>query len=138
MPNPVRRTRQREAILAAFDDLPGHPTAEEIHAAVRAALPRISLGTVYRNLEIFVQEGRLRRIAVYGGPARFDCNASPHGHIQCVRCGRVRDVPQSPSPPGALRGARLGGFTILETRHHWLGLCAPCRREERAPSRTGR
>ncbi|MCK4413166.1 MAG: transcriptional repressor [Candidatus Eisenbacteria sp.] len=138
MPNPGRKTRQREAILAAAMSLAGHPTAQEIHAQVRTVLPRVSLGTVYRNLEIFVRDGLLARIPVDGGQARFDANSRPHWHIQCVHCGRVKDVRDPPLAREALSHMRIGGFAVLDVHCQWLGLCAQCRQEEKLRIAGGR
>ncbi|WP_346773642.1 transcriptional repressor [Desulfovibrio sp. ZJ746] len=117
-------TRQRAEILAELRKAKTHPTAEEIHAKVRRALPRISLGTVYRNLELLAQAGEILRLEG-GHGRRFDGDVSPHLHVRCVRCGRVADV-CGPAPAPALEGLSAAGFAILGARIELDGLCERC------------
>ncbi|MBD5627213.1 MAG: transcriptional repressor [Desulfovibrio sp.] len=120
----TRMTRQRAEILAELRKAKTHPTAEEIHAKVRRALPRISLGTVYRNLELLAQAGEILRLEG-GHGRRFDGDVSPHLHVRCVRCGRVADV-CGPAPAPALEGLSAAGFAILGARIELDGLCGRC------------
>ncbi|MBD5416171.1 MAG: transcriptional repressor [Desulfovibrio sp.] len=121
----TRMTRQRAEILAELRKAKTHPTAEEIHAKVRRALPRISLGTVYRNLELLAQAGEILRFEGGGHGRRFDGDVSPHLHVRCVRCGRVADV-CGPAPAPALEGLSAAGFAILGARIELDGLCESC------------
>src|SRR5574340_808335 len=89
-----RRTRQREVILEELQKVKSHPTAVGLHDLVRRRLPKISLGTVYRNLELLAKAGVIRKLETAGAEARFDGNAGQHHHIRCVGCGRVDDVEQ--------------------------------------------
>src|SRR5262249_59374589 len=72
-----------------------HPTADWVYRQARRRLPRISLGTVYRNLKRLAEEGLIREIHAGGHPARFDGNTGRHYHIRCLGCGRVNDPPMS-------------------------------------------
>lgn len=121
----TRMTRQRAAILAELRTTKTHPTAEEIHARVRCRLPRISLGTVYRNLELLVRDGEILRID--GGPdgRRFDGDVSPHLHVRCLRCGRIADV-SGVAPTPALEGLTAAGFSLLRSHIELEGLCDQC------------
>ncbi len=85
-------SKQREAILAAVRKSCSHPDADTICATVRADIPNISLGTVYRNLGKLAEEGIIRRISVPSGADRFDKTICPHGHIVCPVCGDVSDL----------------------------------------------
>jgi Fe2+ or Zn2+ uptake regulation protein len=71
-----------------------HPTAERVHRMVRRRLPRVSLGTVYRNLRLLVAQGLVKELP--GPHARFDGNLSEHHHFTCLGCGRISEV-QAPS-----------------------------------------
>ena len=86
-------SRQREAVLSAVRESCNHPDADSICARVRADIPNISLGTVYRNLGKLADEGIIRRISVPSAPDRFDKTISPHGHVVCPCCGAVSDLP---------------------------------------------
>lgn len=123
--NRNRMTRQRALILAAVRNSPSHPTAEEVFALARRRLPRISLGTVYRNLDYLAACGEIRRIECGGRGRRFDGNTGPHQHVRCVCCGRVGDVATGLSVP-QVDGLTVEGFTLLDARIEFDGLCARC------------
>ena len=121
----TRMTRQRAEILAELRKAKNHPTAEELHARVRRALPKISLGTVYRNLELLAQAGEILRLDGGSHGRRFDGDMAPHLHVRCLRCGRVADVSGAPRAP-ALDGLSAPGFAILRSRVELEGLCEAC------------
>ena len=87
-----RNTPQRRVILEELQKTSSHPTAAELYAKVRRRLPRISLGTVYRNLDLLAEMGKIQKLDLAGGETRFDGNPEPHCHMRCVRCGRVDDL----------------------------------------------
>jgi len=122
----MRHSEPRAAIRAAVVGEATHPTAAEIHARVREQLPRVSLGTVYRNLELFVRTGEIRKLVAPGGQARYDADLRPHAHAHCVRCGRIADVPAGRQAAGGSPPRRLGGFRILSLRIEYLGICPGC------------
>ena len=120
-----RNTRQRQVILEELQKVTSHPTASGVYEAVRRRLPKISLGTVYRNLELLGRAGIIQKLELGGGEARFDGNVEPHDHVRCVRCGRVDDVVR---PPLDLMGGprMIGGYRILGHRLEFLGVCPAC------------
>ena len=86
-----RYSRQREAILQQLSHRSDHPSADMIYESLRAEHPRISLGTVYRNLKSLSAEGTIRRLTVEG-KERFGGNLIPHIHFFCTGCGSILDV----------------------------------------------
>ena len=121
----LRTTRARRTILETVRASDVHPTAEWVFRRVRRRLPRVSLGTVYRNLRVLVREGLLVERADPGGN-RFDGNLSEHHHFTCVECGRVFDL-RAPAPPvRRLRGSLRTGFTVLGHRIELSGRCPDC------------
>ena len=128
MPQPqTRMTRQRALILEELRKLSSHPTADELYNIVRERLPRISLGTVYRNLDFLVASGQILEIDVPGSTRRFDGNTHPHQHVRCVRCGCVADVfPAYPLPD--IEGMNVAGFCVTSARLEFDGICEACRR----------
>lgn len=90
----TRMTRQRAVILEELRKTKSHPTADELYSIVRERLPRISLGTVYRNLDFLADSGEIRRLEAAGSTKRFDGDISWHQHVRCLRCGRIGDVMQ--------------------------------------------
>lgn len=120
-------TIQRRMILDELRASRSHPTADEIYDRVRRRLPRISLGTVYRNLETLASQGAIQRLDLAGVQRRFDHMTTPHHHIRCVRCGRLEDIVVGMSAPleEIVRDAR--GFEILDVSLEFLGICPECR-----------
>lgn len=87
----LKYSRQRETIYRHLLGRKDHPTAEMIYTALRGDDPRLSLGTVYRNLGLLVQLGQIRKLAVEAGPDRYDARIEPHGHFFCIDCGCITD-----------------------------------------------
>ena len=85
----LRMTPQRRVILELLTAQRWHPTADELFHAVRRRLPRISLATVYRNLDLLAQTGHVLRLDPPEGPRRFDGFTEGHTHARCSRCGRT-------------------------------------------------
>ncbi len=125
-----RRTRQRQVILEELKKLESHPTAAALYEIVRQRVPKISLGTVYRNLELLARTGAIRKLEFAGGEARFDGNVTRHDHLRCVRCGRVDDIQ---GPPLDLTGGHANdwrNYRILGHRVEVFGICPQCRAEQ--------
>jgi Fur family transcriptional regulator, ferric uptake regulator len=123
---PQRRTPQRQVILEELQKLTSHPTAADLYAIVRSRLPKISLGTVYRNLDLLSRTGIIQKLDFGSGEARFDGNPARHDHLRCVRCGRVDDV--SAVPLDLFEGAAndYRGYVVLGHRLEFFGLCPKC------------
>ena len=128
-----RMTRQRKIILEELRNLHSHPTADEVYDTVRKRMPRISLGTVYRNLEILSRWGLARRLDLAGNRRRFDGSTEDHYHVRCVRCGGVEDVPLEPLRDLEESARRNTDFEIIGHRLNFLGLCPGCRNEATEP-----
>lgn len=129
----IRMTKQRRVILEELGKLDVHPTADEIYVRVRRRLPRVSLGTVYRNLELLSRNGIIGKIEIAGQQMRFDKELGPHQHIRCIRCGRIEDIPGEPTPTECDRDIiQATGYTLIERRVEFLGICPACRDAERS------
>lgn len=90
---PKRMTRQRRLILEELRKLKNHPSADYLHGVVRKTMPNISLGTVYRNLDVLSNSGMVLKLDLAGGQCRYDGDTRPHFHIRCNGCGEVADLP---------------------------------------------
>jgi len=120
-------TTQRAIILEELGKLKTHPTADELYRIVRTRLPKISLGTVYRNLEILSNSGLIQKIEVPGTMKRFDGDTDNHQHVRCISCGAVSDVGPEyvvslPEIPGDVEGYRIVGCRL-----DLVGICPRCR-----------
>ncbi len=122
-----RSTRQRRLVYDAVLATDAHPTAEGVYEAVRRAMPRISLGTVYRNLQVLVDEGRLKSFT-RDGRTRYDGDLAPHDHFACDRCGLLLDIPRAAEPLPAEKRLRARGFAVSGRVLEFHGLCRKCRR----------
>lgn len=122
-----RNTRQRQVILEELQKLDSHPTAAALYDVVRRRLSKISLGTVYRNLELLARMGLVHKLEFTGGETRFDGNVGEHDHLRCVQCGRVDDV--SAQPLDLLGGVDndFCGYQVLGRRLEFFGICPQCR-----------
>lgn len=87
-----RYSRQREEILRVVRETESHPTADWVYEQVRKVLPHISLGTVYRNLNLLADEGLIQRVILDDGIVRFDGNTNEHHHFICTKTGKIYDV----------------------------------------------
>lgn len=125
-----RNTPQRRAILEELRKLHSHPTAAEVYEAVRRHLPKISLGTVYRNLELLTEMGAISKIEIAGKEARFDAVTERHIHVRCIRCSRIADV--STAPPEEIQHERSGvnDWKVIERRVEYVGVCPECLGQE--------
>lgn len=125
MPPQSRMTKQRKVILEELRKVTSHPTADEVYDMVRQRLPRISLGTIYRNLDVLAEGGEILKLESAGNQKRFDGNPMPHAHIRCNRCGRVGDVMNVATQISTV-GAAAKGFTITGARIEFEGVCDAC------------
>ena len=125
-----RMTLQRKTILNILRQTKSHPSADEIYELVRKQLPRISLGTVYRNLELLAKMGLIQKLELGGTIKRFDWNPNKHYHIRCLVCGQVDDAPIAPlnKLEDELYGATV--FSIIGHRLEFEGLCPICTKKE--------
>lgn len=129
-----RMTHQREMILEVVQKNQTHLTADEIYDMVRKKLPRISMGTVYRNLDILASCGSIKKLQPGYSQMRFDGNTRDHYHVVCMRCGKIGDAPIEPSDNTLenLENA-LGNLTrygIFGHNLEFIGLCPICMERE--------
>ena len=88
----LKHSKQRDSIKAFLASTTEHPTADTVYTHVREEFPHISLGTVYRNLNLLADIGEAIKIATPDGADRFDGNTHPHYHVLCTTCGSVIDL----------------------------------------------
>ena len=118
-----RYSRQRERIYQAVHPSREHPSAQMVYDLLREELPRLGLGTVYRNLHQMAQEGMLQELE--GPTARFDACLAPHAHIRCTCCGRVMDL-SALEEPAPVRSAAEAGWQVERYSLMLEGICPAC------------
>jgi len=119
-------TRQRRVILEELCKVDTHPSADEVYAMVRKRLPRISLGTVYRNLEILAESGDIQKLEPGGTLKRFDGKTEHHYHLRCIRCDRVFDAPADFDITIKHDLKNATDFKIIGHKLEVIGICPDC------------
>lgn len=125
----MRYSHQRELILKEVLARTDHPTAEQICTSLRAVCPRLSLGTVYRDLNTLVAIGKVRRVSIPGEADRFDGELGSHQHMFCRKCRRVISLP---IPADHLEHLVMDcpGIEVENYSLTVFGLCAECAKTE--------
>ena len=122
----LRMTQQREIILEELKKFPGHPTADDLYEKVKKKLSRISLATVYRNLEILSEAGQITKIQISGRQKRFDSQLQHHDHVYCFDCHRVDNIDIDKGSRVELKPKDFGGYIIEGYRIEFKGICPKC------------
>ena len=122
----VRSSKQRQAILDTLTNQPAHLSAEEIYQTVKTQQPTISLGTVYRNLEVLTETGKIYRTSFADGKARFElASTGHHHHLVCIKCGEIEDIIACPMARGIESIVKSRDFKPL---HHYFEIYGYCRK----------
>lgn len=122
----LKYSRQRESIKEYLSHTHDHPTADMVYAKIREIYPNISLGTVYRNLNLLVDQGEVIKVTCGDGSDHFDYKSSPHYHLVCQKCGCVQDLELDLSSLDALAAKNFNGEV---TGHNiiFYGICEECK-----------
>ena len=125
-----RLTPQREAVYDYLRRVHDHPSAEEVYLAVKPRIPRVSLATVYKALELLVGSGLASEFTYGNAATRYDIRTDLHSHARCLHCGRVKDLDAAPDPRWVAR-IKMPGFHVMDFRFELLGQCVVCRTRNR-------
>jgi Fe2+ or Zn2+ uptake regulation protein len=131
----LRETQQRKIILEELKKTSSHPTADELFQKVRSRLPKISLGTVYRNLELLSDEGIIKKIELAGTQRRYDGNTNKHYHIRCIYCNRVDDIKIKYLANMEKEFFATTDYKILGHRLEFIGVCPQCKEKVNSKNR---
>lgn len=126
----LRMTNQREIILRELIKSKEHLTADELYDIVKKAMPRISLATVYRNLEILSEAGMIGKLEISGRQKRFDYDVSDHDHIYCAVCHRVDNLDIERKSLNTEEMGAAAGYSITGCRLEIIGICPECQQRE--------
>ena len=121
-------SRQRESIKQYLASTKEHPTADMVYMHVKEDYPNISLGTVYRNLNLLTDIGEALKIATPDGADRFDGCVKPHNHFFCTECRRVLDLDLDMKEIEQINKAAATNFDgIIESSNTiFYGKCGDC------------
>lgn len=121
-----RYSKQREMILQTVKNSTAHPTAEMVYESVREEIPKVSLGTVYRNLNLLTSEGEIRELVLEDDAKRYDGNLGEHYHCICQNCGEITDVYFDSRDLINELKSQISGFQIEDQKVEFYGLCKSC------------
>ena len=123
----MRQSNRRDAILKVLRENRTHPTADEVYCLVREQYPNVSLGTVYRNLKYFVQQGLVNTLETTDACLHYDGDTEEHCHFICEKCGKIIDVCESVEPPWKLNEQ---GVSVTSSKAVFYGVCADCNKKQ--------
>ncbi len=129
MERTIKYSRQREAIIENLKGRYDHPTAEQLYIDLKRTYPKISLGTVYRNLALLESMGDVVKISTNGESDHYDGNANNHYHFSCINCGGVSDVD---IPVNENLESRVEELMKADIKTHSLifyGTCEKCKKK---------
>ncbi len=125
-----RKSRQRDKVYQYLSSDDSHPTAQQIYNALKEEFPSLSIGTVYRNLNILEEQGKVRKLQYGSTFDRFDADTEEHYHFICRSCGRVYDLELEPQDHLEQRAAEIGGHKVEEHAIDFYGICSKCLQKE--------
>ncbi|MBO5891806.1 MAG: transcriptional repressor [Oscillospiraceae bacterium] len=123
----TKHFRKRDAILTCIKDTDVHPSADWVFSQLKPQIPDLSIGTVYRNLALFKEQGDIISLGTVQGVERFDGNTEPHVHFICTGCGRVDDLPEMEVPKAfCSEAASQTGGQVECCQLTFTGRCSQC------------
>jgi Fur family transcriptional regulator, peroxide stress response regulator len=126
-----RKTRQREKILRTLKETNSHPTADWIYTKLKKEIPGLSLGTVYRNLQVLMKQGHILKLPFGSAFDRFEAKIAPHYHLVCEECGLVEDFEMPQYSTINRKAEQMCAFKISRHRIDFFGICEHCRNKEK-------
>jgi Fur family peroxide stress response transcriptional regulator len=131
-----KHSKKRDAILDLIRSTESHPGAQWVYDQLKPSIPDLSLGTVYRNIAFFREEGLVESVGVVSGEERFDGDTSPHPHAVCSRCGKIIDLPDEAKVElNRIFSVDIPNFTIDKRNTVFYGICRDCNEETAALGR---
>lgn len=124
-------SKQRELVLKTLQENVVHPTAEYIHDVMKISDCKVSLATLYRNLNQLADAGIIKRIDGLETSAHFDHNTHEHYHFICTKCKMVFDVSSDVAPDLIKNAEAETGFLIQRHDVVFHGLCKKCKKESK-------
>ena len=121
-----KKSRQRERILKLLKSTGSHPAADWVYEKLKAEFPNLSMGTVYRNLNILSEQGLIKKIDFGSTYDRFDANIKPHYHFICEICGAIKDLDLPINYQLEEKVEQNTNMTVHKHRIEFYGICDKC------------
>ena len=126
----LKYSRQREELYDLLSSVKTHPTADWLYGELRKKMPNISLGTVYRNLALLIEAGKVQKITVGTSTDHFDANTSNHYHFVCNCCERVYDLDMEVMENLKQEAEKQSGHKVTGHSLLFYGTCNACKEKE--------
>lgn len=127
----LRYSRQRQRLLELLQSTDTHPTAGWLYDMMKPDFPNLSLGTVYRNLAVLIEQGMVKKIDAGSTFDRFEAKTTPHYHLICRKCGTIIDFENKLFPEIETVISKAADFTVEGHRIDFFGTCGACRARNR-------
>ncbi len=121
-----KRSKQRDRILELLEQTESHPTADWLYQKLKKKFPNLSLGTVYRNLNILAEQGLVEELPFGSTHDRYEAIKKPHYHLICQACGSVEDFDMPRYTEINQQAQKMSGFHISRHRIDFFGTCKKC------------
>lgn len=118
----MNNSKQRNLILSIINESNDHPTANEIYEISKKTIPNISLGTVYRNLNLLVEHGMIKTVKTNDNTERYDKIFNKNNHFICKKCNKIYDIFEE----NKNNKQNINGHTILDIDITYSGICENC------------
>lgn len=122
-----RQSKQRNRLLELLRSTSSHPTADWLYEQLKKEFPNLSLGTVYRNLAMLIEQGTVKKIHFGSTFDRFEANTHPHYHLICESCGKIVDLDMPIHHDLNKQATKRTSFTISHHNIDFFGLCETCK-----------
>lgn len=128
----IRPSPQRVAIMGYLQEHCTHPTVDEVFAALHTIMPTLSKTTIYNTLKLFEEKRAIQVINIDEKNVHLDSIMEPHAHFQCVRCGKIFDVPfeNKDVTVNLVKSDALKDFEVLQEQIHYKGICPHCQHNQ--------
>ena len=127
----LKYSRQREELYELLSSVNTHPTADWLYGELRKSIPSISLGTVYRNLTLLIEAGKVQKITVGTSTDHFDANTSNHYHFVCNCCGQVYDLDMDVIENLEQEAQDQSGHEVTDHSLLFYGTCNACKEKQK-------
>jgi Fe2+ or Zn2+ uptake regulation protein len=125
----TRMTNQKLKIMEHLEKVKTHPTAEMVYRVISKELPAISLATVYRNLNLLAEQGKILKLEI-NGEYHYDGFCDSHQHLVCTNCNKIIDLGQKEISNYAMKKIKSGDFELKSVRIIFYGICNDCKEEK--------
>lgn len=132
-----KRSKQRDKILEILKETDIHPTADWIYEKIKPEFPNLSFGTVYRNLNILMEQNLIQKIPFGSTHDRYEAKIDPHYHLVCEQCGLVQDFEIPVYKRLNKQAEDNSDFQITRHRIDFFGICRPCRKKSGKSTKQG-